>query len=70
MVQDAVGNKDIVLWWCQWLLQVQFTFVYDHLHPLTTHKLWVTSLDFQCYGPKSKVIMARVRELWLINYIC
>ena len=28
MARGAISNNDFVLlWWCQWLLQVQFTFV-------------------------------------------
>ena len=67
MIQDAIGNNDRVLWWCQWLLQVQFTFVYDNLYPLTTKKLWVTRPKLHYHGPKRKVTLARVRDLRMVN---
>ena len=28
MARGAVSNNDLVLWWSQWLLQVQFTFIF------------------------------------------
>ena len=31
MVQGAVGRNDLVLWWSQWLLQVQFTFIFEKI---------------------------------------
>jgi hypothetical protein len=32
MIRGAVSNNDLVLWWqCQWLLQVQFTFVFEEI---------------------------------------
>jgi hypothetical protein len=30
-VRGAVGNNDLVLWWSQWLLQVQFTFKFHKI---------------------------------------
>ena len=30
-VHGAVNNDDLALWWCQQLLQVQFTFVYKEI---------------------------------------
>ena len=31
MVRGVVGNNDLPLWWCQWLLQIQFTFVFGKI---------------------------------------
>jgi hypothetical protein len=29
MVQGAIKGNDLVLWWCQWLLQAQLTIVFE-----------------------------------------
>ena len=31
MIRGAVSSNDLAWWWCQWLLQVQFTFVYEKI---------------------------------------
>jgi hypothetical protein len=31
MVQDAVGNNDLALWWSQQVLQVQFAFMFKKI---------------------------------------
>ena len=31
MAQGAVGNDDLALWWSQWLLQVQSTFIFKKI---------------------------------------
>ena len=31
MVQGIVGIHDLVLWWSQWLLSVQFPFVFEEI---------------------------------------
>ena len=31
MVRDAVNTNDLPLWWCQWLLHVHFTFVFEKI---------------------------------------
>ena len=31
MIQGAISNNDLAMWWCQWLLQVQFTFVFENI---------------------------------------
>ena len=28
-IRGAVSGKNVALWWCQWLLQVKFTFVFE-----------------------------------------
>jgi hypothetical protein len=31
MVRGVVSNNDLALSWCQWLLQIQFTFVFENI---------------------------------------
>jgi hypothetical protein len=39
MVQGAVSNNGHALWWSQWLLQVQFTFVSKKI--LEVEVIWI-----------------------------
>ena len=38
MIRGVVGNDDLALWQCQWLLQVQFTFVFEKI--LEVEVIW------------------------------
>jgi len=31
MVQGAVSGNDLALWWCQWLQQIKFTFIFEKI---------------------------------------
>ena len=45
MVQGAVGITDLALWWCQKLLQVQFTFVFEKINMFKTARaMWQSCL--------------------------
>ena len=37
LIQGAVSNNNLALWWCQWLLQVQFTFIFEKILEVDVH---------------------------------
>ena len=71
MIGDAVSNNDLALWWCQWLLQVQFTFMFEKTFEVDVHEFLpgkmegVSLFSKKAFLRSSNVIFDSVELSWV-----